>query len=212
MQPHAGEDERRDEKDVDGERTGERRPTDGRAAQDEMGEPVSEGGNASRLFRCDDRGPDPILIPAQQLTRKRHEYGQQEQRGPGQPIHLARELVRSGEKHARHVGSDEHHHRARSEVMHPAEDTAKWCIVRNELQALVRAARRGDVDRRQRDAGRDLQQERDEGRPAQHVSPVGARGDRMLGQAPADGPQAGPVFEPVSDRADQSSQAGEHWS
>ena len=144
---HRDEDEhqRRNEKDVDGEKAAQGRAADGRAAEDEPRQPIADQRNAPGLFGGHHHRPRGSLVPAQQLAGKPHDQSEAEQQHAGRPVHLAGKLVRAEQERLRHVRAHHQHHGGRAKVMHAAQETAERRVVGDEVQCLVGLRGRGDV-------------------------------------------------------------------
>ena len=84
---------------MDREEAAERRAADGVAAEDEARDVLADDGQPARLLGADDDRPGRVLVPAQELPGESHAERKRQQQHAGEPVHLARELVRAGEEH-----------------------------------------------------------------------------------------------------------------
>ena len=107
---------------------------------------------APRLLGADHDRPRRVLIPAQQLPGEPHAEREEQEQHAGHPVHLARELVRAGEEHLRHVQAHHEHHRRRAVVVQAAQEAAEGRLVGDEEQRVVRLRRGRDVREGQRHA------------------------------------------------------------
>ena len=81
-------------------------------------------------------------------------------------------FVGAEEKYLRHVDEDDGDHEIRSPAVHGAQKPAERDLVIENVQAVPRLARRGDIDQSQQNAGEDLQEEQRERRAAKDVPPA----------------------------------------
>ena len=172
MHPHEGEDERRQEEDVEGVEARQRRAADRVAGEDELDDLRADERRAPGLAGEDEDRPVGGLIPAQELAGEGQRHRRQQQHHPGEPVRLARELVGAHQVGLDHVQADEDDHRRGAEVVHPAQHATQRRLLGDERQAVVGVAGRGDVGAGQRDAGDDLQDEGEQHAAADRVRPA----------------------------------------
>ena len=130
-------DDRRDEEDVRRVDPRQGRAADAIARDDETGEPVADERRAGGLFGADHERPERVLIPAEGLAGEGHERRREEKQRAGQPVDLAGVLVRAHEEHARHMGEQQEHHRARAEPVDAADDAAVLGLARRANLARI---------------------------------------------------------------------------
>ena len=170
--PHEGEDERRQEEDVEGVEARQRRAAHDLSGQQQLHQPLADQRHPVGLRGPHHHRPVGVLVPAQQLPGERQPHRQQQQDRPGQPVHLARELVAAQQVGLADVGHDQHHHRRGAPEVDPAQHAAQRRLLGDEVQAVVGVARRRDVGAGQRDAGDDLQDEGEQHAAADRVRPA----------------------------------------
>ncbi len=182
MKADACEDERRKNEHVQDVEPGERGAADVVAGEDRVSDERTDDGRARRLFRADDRRPDAVSVPAQELSGKPHRQREQQQDHAAHPIHLARVFVRGVKVDLRHVHDGDQDHRRCAEEVHAAKHAAERGLLGDVTQAFERFATGGDVGKGEADAGDNLHHEAAEGRAAEDVPPSRVARDDVIHQ------------------------------
>jgi len=170
----------REEDDVYGVETRKRRGTDhGSSCHDARGRGPDDGQRRGHS-RPDDRRPVGLLVPREEVSREAECEDHEEERDAHEPVQLARLEVRPEEERPREVEDREDDDRGRAPVMEAAHERSRGKPRLNRLHALPRVIRRGGIGEREREAGGELDEERDERRGAQCEEPRPPDGNRLV--------------------------------
>ena len=199
MRPDQGDDRPGQKQHVDRVEAGEgRRPELGPGAEE-----VAEVGADDRArpvdVDADDGGPEGALVERQQIAGEGHRHRQDQQHHADHPVELARVLVGAEEEGPAHVEEDQDHHHAGAPFVHPVHQLAEGDVFVDVGDRPVGLGRRGDVEHRQEDPGDGLDDEREEGRRAERVEPVGPLRD-LAEKHPGEEPgRRRPLVDPGED-------------
>ena len=122
------------------------------------------------------RGPVPVLVPWQQIARKRQRQHEHEQPHAEPVVHLAWRFVGPVDDDLHEVQHQQHRHGLRHEMVQAAQEPAAQHLVLDVVHALPRGLRTGAVGHPQRDTRDELHYEEKGERAAPDVAPACATG------------------------------------
>ena len=96
----------------------------------------------------------------------------EQQKNADDPGELARKFVGAEEEYLRHVDENDGDHEVRSPAVQRTQKPAERNLMVQNVEAVPRLARGGNVDQRQKNAGEDLQKEQRESSAAKDVPPA----------------------------------------
>ena len=133
----------------------------------EWGATCDLGGNSG--------GPVGFLVPGQQVPRKAHGHGQQQQTNTDQPGQFAWVLEAGADKNTDHVNENYQHHERSTPVMDTAHQPTESDIVHDVLDTIVGVVWAGGVINGKENAGDGLQNKKEKAGTAKRVPPVAKR-------------------------------------
>ena len=139
-------------------------------------------GHATRDGSADAETPVGVLIEAQDLAGEGHAESHQQKKDADDPGEFAGKFVGAKKEDLHHVDEHDGDHEVGAPAVEGANEPAEGDVVIKDLQAVPGFGGGRNVDKREQNAGDDLQDKNGEGGAAENVAPTGgvAR-DGMLG-------------------------------
>ncbi len=157
---------------MEGEEPAQRIRADDRTAQHQIDHIGTDDRHSTRHRCSDSHAPIRVGIPPHDLTGESHSHRQQQQNDARDPVQLAWVLESPMQKNLRHVHDHHDHHGRAGPVMQRAEKPTERLVFIQVNETCIRLACRGNVDKRQPDAGQDLNHEQRHGSAAENIPPA----------------------------------------
>jgi len=206
MQRDEGDEQTRNDEDVQREEARECRAGDDRPPQHQPKQRLADQRHATDDGGANPQSPIGVLVEPQDLPGERHAERHQQQKHAENPRELPRKLVGAEQNHLAHVDEDHGHHEIRSPSVHGAQEPAERDAMIEVLQAVPGLGGGRNVDDREHDAGEDLEHEDRERRAAEDVPPACRPGGHLVFRHITDrASDLEPLVEPVPDFLDHAS-------